>query len=73
MAKNVRGGSIHIRFNSSGTFQEAIISGNIGTTDDAALVKRHSKELTLTAQQITAIQNFIDNKFAELKSDEGIA
>ena len=73
MAKVQLGGTIAIEFNSSGNFVRAVANLTVGTTDDNTLRKVYHKNLTLTGAQITAVQNFLDNKFAELKSDEGIA
>lgn len=72
MAKQQQGGGISISFNSSGTLQEVHAYLRVGSTDDSSFSKIYTKKLTLTGAQTTAIQNFIDNKFAELKTDEGV-
>lgn len=72
MAKQQKGGSIAISFDSTGALKEVYAYLQVGSTEDVRFSKIYSKKLTLTGAQITAIQNFIDNKFAELKTDEGV-
>lgn len=73
MAKNVKGLDIHIVADQDGVFLGAEATLLVGSSDDPSMKKVRHKRLNLTAQQITAIQNFIDNKFSELKGDEGIS